>query len=95
MSIIVTGQLFMDALGRDDYLRGCIEVMASARQSEGCIDFSLSPDPIDPRRINVFEHWVSVTAVEAFRGSGPSDEQATAILDAVVYQHAIASSTCL
>jgi len=46
-------------------------------------------------RINIFEHWDSVDAVEAFRGSGPSDEQATAIRDAVVHQHVIDSSTRL
>jgi hypothetical protein len=46
-------------------------------------------------RINIFEHRDSVDAVEAFRGSGPSDEQATAVRDAVVHQHVIDSSTRL
>jgi quinol monooxygenase YgiN len=92
MTIIVAGHLFVDPAERDDYLRACVEVMVLARRADGCIDFSLTPDPIDSRRINVFEQWDSVEAVEAFRGSGPSNEQATAILDAEVYQHSIGSS---
>jgi quinol monooxygenase YgiN len=95
VAIIVAGHLFVDAADRDEYLHGCVEVMELARRSDGCLDFSLTPDPIDPGRINIFEHWDSVDAVEAFRGSGPSDEQATAIRDAVVYQHVIDSSTRL
>ena len=95
MAVIVAGHLFVDAADRAEYLHGCVEAMELARRSDGCLDFSLTPDPIDPCRINVFEHWDSVDAVEAFRGSGPSVEQATAIRDAVVYQHVIDSSTRL
>jgi hypothetical protein len=47
---------------------------------------------LEPDRINVFEQWESVEAVEAFRGSGPSEEQQTAIRDARVFQHELASS---
>ena len=35
-------------------------------------------------RINVFERWDSQDAVEAFRGSGPGDEQAAMIVSASV-----------
>jgi hypothetical protein len=40
----------------------------------------------------VFEQWRSVEFVEAFRGSGPSDEQQVVIRDAQVFQHEVASS---
>lgn len=55
-------------------------------------DFHLSADPLQPDRINVFEQWASVDDVEAFRGSGPSGDQAAAIRSAVVHQHEVASS---
>jgi quinol monooxygenase YgiN len=95
VTIIVAGHLIVDAAARAAYLRGCTDVMALARQSPGCLDFSLTADPLDPRRINVYEQWDSVEAVEAFRGSGPSEEQATAILDADIFQHTVATSTRL
>jgi len=91
----VAGHLFVDPAARDEYLRGCIDVMVLARRTAGCEDFSLTADPIDDRRINIFEQWDSVESVEAFRGSGQSDEQTAAILDAEVHQHVVSSSTRL
>jgi quinol monooxygenase YgiN len=95
VTIIVAGHLFVDPAARDEYLRGCIDVMVLARRTAGCEDFSLTADPIDDRRINIFEQWDSVESVEAFRGSGQSDEQTAAILDAEVHQHVVSSSTRL
>ena len=93
--IIVSGALHVDEAEREGYLEGCVEVVTAARAADGCIDFHLSPDPIDPGRINVFEQWATVEAVEAFRGGGPSGEQAAAILAAEVFQHEVASTVRL
>jgi quinol monooxygenase YgiN len=91
--IIVTGPLYVDPSERQTYLDGCHELMQIARETDGCLDFHLSADPIEPGRINVFERWSSVDAVEAFRGSGTSDEQNAQILDAAVVQYEIESET--
>src|SRR5919201_3131105 len=32
-------------------------------------------DLVDPGRVNIFERWESQSAVDAFRSSGPDDEQ--------------------
>ncbi len=93
--IIVSGVIYVDEADRDAYVQGCREVIASARKAEGCIDFYLTADPIERDRINVFEQWESVEAVEAFRGSGPSAEQTASIRDGRVFQHEVASSTKL
>jgi quinol monooxygenase YgiN len=93
--VIVAGWLRVDPSDRVAYLDRCREVVAGARAAPGCLDFHLSADPIEPDRINVFERWSSVEAVEAFRGAGPDGDQATAILDAEVWQHEIATSTRL
>ena len=95
MTTIVSGIIRVDEAERDHYLAGCLEVVVAARATEGCIDFHISADPIESDRINVYEQWESVAAVEAFRGSGPSDEQAAAIRDASVWQHEVASSARL
>jgi quinol monooxygenase YgiN len=93
--VIVAGPIYVDATERERYLEGCRDVVLAARSTDGCIDFHLAADPIEPDRINVFEHWQSVDAVEAFRGSGPSGEQTAAIRRAAVAQHEVASSTLL
>jgi quinol monooxygenase YgiN len=93
--IIVSGPIHVEPDQRDEYLTGCRTVIEQARQAPGCLDFHLSPDPLEPGRINVFEQWESVEAVEAFRGSGPSDEQGAAIRSAAVFQHEVASSQAL
>lgn len=93
--IIVAGHLTVAPGQRAAFLANAIAVVTAARDAPGCIDFHLSADPIDPARINIFEHWDNTDAVEAFRGSGPSGEQQAAILDADVHQHTIAASISL
>lgn len=90
--IIVSGWLRIGPEDRDAYLVASRRVVETARATPGCIDFCLSADLIDEARINVFEHWESVEAVEAFRGSGPSDDQAAAIVGADVRQHRVTES---
>ena len=85
----------VDPAQRWAYLADCDELIAQARRTDGCLDFHLAADPLEPDRINVFEHWESVAAVEAFRGSGPSGAQQETIRDANVWQHEIAVSTQL
>ena len=84
--ILVAGALFVDPAGRADYLVGCRAVVEQARQSHGCLDFALSPDLLDPRRINVYERWTDEQALTSFRGSGPSDDQTDTIQDADVQE---------
>jgi quinol monooxygenase YgiN len=89
--VIVAGHLRVSADARDAYLAGCVAVVAAARAAPGCLDFAISADLIDPDRINVYERWESRQAVEAFRGSGPGDDQAAAIESASVAEYDIAA----
>jgi quinol monooxygenase YgiN len=93
--VIVAGHIVVDPQERDDDLAGCVEAVRQARRAPGCLDFALSADLLEPARINIFERWESVTAVEAFRGSGPSDDQGAAILTASVAQYDVADERSL
>lgn len=93
--IIVSGKIYVDAAEREAYLDGCREVIVAAREAPGCLDFHLVADPLEPDRINVYEQWDSVEAVEAFRGDGPSVDQTAAIRAAEVDQHEVASTVRL
>lgn len=87
--LIVAGSLYVDPDGRDAYLASCAETVRQARSAPGCIDFAVSADLIEPGRINVYERWETDEQLLAFRGSGPSDEQAVAILGAEVHRYRI------
>lgn len=93
--LIVSGFLKVDPDQRSSYLDGCRQVVQLARASEGWVDFHISADPIEVDRTNVFEQWESIDAVDAFRGSGPSDDQQAAIIDAKVMQHEVTGSITL
>jgi len=93
--IVVAGWLRVSAEDRATYLDGCRGVVEAARSAPGCIDFSITADLVDEGRIDIFEQWESVEAVETFRGSGTSDDQQARILDANVAQHTVADTTQL
>jgi quinol monooxygenase YgiN len=82
--IIVTGHLLVEPAQRGAYLDGCTSVVTSARSAPGCLDFALSADIVDDRRVNILERWENSDALAAFRGSGPDDAQLDAILEAHV-----------
>jgi quinol monooxygenase YgiN len=93
--VIVAGHVVVDPEERDDYLAGCVEVVRQARRAPGCLDFALSADLLEPGRVNIFERWESVAAVQAFRGSGPSDEQGAAIRTASVAEYDVSDERSL
>jgi quinol monooxygenase YgiN len=87
--LIVAGHLIVDPRERESYLVGCRDVVEQARKAPGCLDYAITADLLDPGRINVFERWETQAAVEAFRGSGPSDEQGAAMFSASVAEYDI------
>ncbi len=89
--VIVSGHLTVDPQLRGAYLDGCVAVVEQARRAAGCLDFAISADVIDVGRINVYERWESQAAVDAFRGSGPSDEQQVSMLSAEVAEYDVAA----
>ncbi|MDZ7886774.1 MAG: antibiotic biosynthesis monooxygenase [Mycobacterium sp.] len=88
--VIVAGHITVEPAQRETYLAGCVGVVAAARRAEGCLDFAIAADLVESGRINIFERWESQAAVEQFRGSGPSDEQGTALQAAAMAEYDVA-----
>ncbi len=88
--VIVAGHITVDPKQRESYLAGSVSVVEKARRADGCLDFAITADLIDPGRVNIFERWESQAAVETFRGSGPSNEQGAAMLSVSVAEYDIA-----
>jgi quinol monooxygenase YgiN len=64
-----------------------VSVVERARRAAGCLDFTITADPIDPGRVNIFERWESQAARETFRSSGPDKEQRAAMLTVAVQEY--------
>src|SRR3712207_3740110 len=62
-AVIVSGWIDFDPADRQEALRAFADVVAKSREESGCIDYVFSPDPDDPARVRVFEHWVSDAAL--------------------------------
>lgn len=85
--IIVTGHLIVDAADRERQLKDAVTVMTLARKAKGCLDFAMSGDLLDPRRINILERWATKAELDAFRGSGPDAGQSAKILSGQVAEY--------
>ena len=90
--LIVSGHLLVEPADRAAYLDACTDVVRQARTASGCLDFALSPDLIDPGRINVYEAWESEAQLLAFRGAGEPPSDTPPIKDAQVMRHEVAAS---
>jgi quinol monooxygenase YgiN len=67
-----------------------MSVVETARRADGCLDFAITADLLNPGRVNLFERWESQAAVETFRRSGPSNKQRAAMLSMSVAEYDIA-----
>ena len=85
--VIVAGHIVVNPEERESYLAGCLTIVEQGRSAPGCLDFAITADLVDPGRIDILERWASQDAVEAFRSSGPSEEQGAAMLAASVAEY--------
>ncbi|MGY1732154.1 putative quinol monooxygenase [Geodermatophilus sp. SYSU D01045] len=64
---IIAGHVLVDEDARDRYVAEHRELVERGRRAPGCLDFAITADTVDPRRVEVFERWESWEAVEAWR----------------------------
>jgi quinol monooxygenase YgiN len=62
--VIVAGAFVTDPDRREEFLAGRLEGMRASRAEPGCLEYTLSADPIDPSRIVLFERWASQEALD-------------------------------
>jgi len=55
--IIIAGYILTEDDKRDAAVAAFADMIGRARTHDGCLDLSISADPIDPARINLFECW--------------------------------------
>ncbi|MFH9067171.1 putative quinol monooxygenase [Streptomyces coeruleorubidus] len=63
--LIVSGWMDYEPGDRDTVLSALVELGRRTREEEpGCLDYAMTADPDDERRIRVFEHWTSRQALD-------------------------------
>ncbi|WP_026929951.1 putative quinol monooxygenase [Glycomyces tenuis] len=92
MRVIVAGPVYVDPAERDRFVEGHRALVEGARKAPGCLDMSISPDPVEAGRVNVFECWESKEALEAWRARAPRPSTEAAIGEDRVSKHDIARS---
>jgi quinol monooxygenase YgiN len=88
--IIVAGHIMLDPEQRETHLAGSKLIVEKARRADGCLDFSMTADLVDPGRVNLFERWESQEAVNAFRRRARRPKQRAAMLSVSVAEYDIA-----
>lgn len=89
--LIIAGHLVVEPTTRDAYVAGCAPIVEAARETDGCLDFSITPDSVDATRVRIYERWEGEEQLLRFRGSAPSDGLQGAIIDADVKRYVISS----
>lgn len=71
MTVIIAGRMYVDPADRDRFVEGYRVLVERARAYPGCLDLSISPDSVEPGRVNMFECWESAEVLEKWRARAP------------------------
>jgi quinol monooxygenase YgiN len=63
--VIVGGWFEVDPSERDAFVTGRIDAMRRSRAEQGCIEYVIAADPVDPGRAVLFERWASQADLDA------------------------------
>ena len=65
--LIIAGHYNVPAAQRKAFVEAFTDLIKRARACRGCLDLSISEDPVDPRRVNMMELWESEVELKAWR----------------------------
>jgi len=63
--LIVAGHFVVAAEDQAAFVAGRVEAMKHTRTENGCLDYVMSADPVDPTRVMLFERWADQAAFDA------------------------------
>ena len=78
--LIVAGHFEVDPADQAAFVAGRVEAMKTTRAENGCLEYAMTADPVDPSRVLLFERWADQAAFDAHmaavasapRGTGPA-----------------------
>jgi quinol monooxygenase YgiN len=90
--LIIAGFFTVPADQRKPFLDAFADLVRRGRAAPGCLDLSLSPDPLDPTRINTIELWQSEADLDAWSKVSNPPKLDIQIEDGSVQKHHISRS---
>jgi quinol monooxygenase YgiN len=63
--VIVGGSFEIEPGRRDEFLAGRLDAMRASRAEAGCLEYTMSADPIDLGRVVLFERWADQASLNA------------------------------
>lgn len=90
--LIVSGCLYLKPGTREQFLSSCVASVRLARLAQGCLDFAVSADLIEPDRANVYESWADADSLISFREGGADESLFSFVVRVEVQRHEVSSS---
>ncbi|HWD54835.1 MAG TPA: antibiotic biosynthesis monooxygenase [Acidimicrobiales bacterium] len=59
-NVIVQGVFSLDPNERDQFVEASVGAMRSSREEDGCLEYVMAADPLDPERVILSERWESM-----------------------------------
>jgi quinol monooxygenase YgiN len=63
--VIVAGTFTVDPALRAEFLEGRRESILASREDQGCLEYAMSADSVDPALVRLFEMWSSMDDLQA------------------------------
>jgi quinol monooxygenase YgiN len=67
--LLVTGTFTFDPADRDAFVAAAVEGMERSRAEDGCEEYVMAADPLDPARVVLSERWRDRAALDAHLGN--------------------------
>jgi quinol monooxygenase YgiN len=90
--VIVAGWCTVDPKKRDEAVESFKHLVLRARRAPGCLDLSITADPVDSNRVNIFELWQSEGDLKAWRAVAKHPKKITPLLRMEIQKHVIERS---
>jgi len=90
--LMIAGHYHVPAARRTAFVEAFADLIKRARAYPGCLDLSISEDPVDPRRVNMMELWESEATLKAWRKISKPPKTGVKLKDANVQKHHISRS---
>ena len=95
--IVVTGWFRLEsAADREQFLAAMRATMERSRAEDGCIEYTMAPDPLDDTRVVLTEQWASQEAIDAHAAAmQPPDAPLPTMVGREVLLHTVSSTSPL
>lgn len=91
--IIVAGYFKVAPADRDAFIENRRAAMERSRGEQGCHAYAMSPDPLDPGLVNLYERWETaedLAAHAAANRANPRPPDGIAVLESELLRYEIA-----